>query len=90
MDETRKTLSAPALYVLAALAAEGETGWTEAPDSDVAHGSLRLVKGGEYIHFSHRFNSGDPMWWMKKVPKRLRGSAAFEPFRFTPRQGERT
>lgn len=58
-------------YILLYLADMGEDGWTEAPSSDPAHGSIALVKGDERLKFSHKFNGGDPQWFPRTVPRRL-------------------
>lgn len=59
-------------YILGYLAGIGERGWHEAQDSDPSHGSIVLVNAvGDCIEFSHRFNGGDPQWFLFSRPRRL-------------------
>ena len=58
------------LYILAYLADLGET-WTEATDSDPDHATIRLTNAaGERMIFAHRFNSGNPQWFLPCAPRR--------------------
>lgn len=70
-----------AAHLIALLTASGETGWTEAPTSNPAHGRLVLWRGTEIIRFSYRFNTGDPAWFCSECPERLQGSDMLNPIR---------
>ena len=67
------------LYILGYLANLGETDWHETAASDPDHGVIELQNAaGDILSFRHRFNSGDPQWFIDKRPKRWRGNTILD------------